>query len=108
MATLYEVQYWGRGAGLGTLYVGNGVVAGFDIFGGHYKGNYSEQGGRIRGTATLSMPEGGTLVTGQSIPAGQSVPVNFDWPDNLGGGQPLELQIMGQQVRVSFHKMIEF
>jgi hypothetical protein len=92
MASLYSVQYSGQtGTGAGAIYVGNGVIAGFDIFGGRYNGTYTEKAGRLIGTVTLSMPRGGQLVTGQQLPAGTSIQISADWPSDLGNGNALPL-----------------
>ena len=109
MAALYSVQYPGRaGLGSGAMYVGNGAMAGFDIYGGRYKASYREAGGRISATGTLSMPDGGRLVTGQDVPPKTNVRLAIDWPSDLGAGNALELKILGQLVRVAFYKMVEF
>jgi hypothetical protein len=93
---------------MGAMYVGSGTVAGFDIYGGRYKGTYTESGGRFRGTVTLSMPTGGQLVTGQQVPPGASIGITVDWPADLGGGAPLNVNVGGQNVQVNLQKMVEF
>jgi hypothetical protein len=55
---------------VGAMYVGNGVIAGFDIYGGRYKGTFTESNGRLYGTVNLTIPGGGSLVTGQQVPPG--------------------------------------
>ncbi len=108
MAALYGVSYAGQtGAGVGAMYVGNGVIAGFDIYGGRYKGSYTEDGGRLKGAVTLTIPGGGQLVTGQTVPAGTSIQISADWPIDLGNGQPLSLNVGGRPVQVIFNKMVD-
>lgn len=108
MASLYGVQYAGQtGTGVGAMYVGGGVIAGFDIYGGRYKGNYTEANGRLKGTVTLSMPNGGVLVTGQQVPAGTSMQISADWPLDLGNGKSLQLNVGGKPVQVNFTKMVD-
>lgn len=108
MAALFAVSYAGQvGSGVGAMYVGNGVIAGFDIYGGRYKGTYTEANGRIKGTVTLTQPGGGQLVTGQQIPPGASVQISADWPSDLGNGKPLQLNVGGQPVQVNFNKMVD-
>lgn len=87
MASLYYVKYVGEtGTGAGAMYVGNGVVAGFDISGGRYTGTYTEQWGRFRATVSFSMPGGGETVTGLRVPPGTSIPLSVDWPANFANG----------------------
>jgi len=106
MAALYSVQYAGKtGVGVGAMYFGDGIIAGFDMYGGRYKGKYTESGGRIKGTVALSMPDGGELVTGQQVPAGTSINIQADWPADLGNGRALHLTVSGQAVAVTFNKM---
>ena len=74
MAGLYSIQYSGQtGVGAGALYVGNGVIAGFDMYGGRYQGSYKDNGDYINGSMNLSLPGGGALVTGDQLPAGASI-----------------------------------
>jgi hypothetical protein len=90
------------------MYVGNGTIAGFDIYGGRYKGTYMEDSGRFKGSVMLSMPGGGQLVTGQQVPPGQSIPVTVDWPANFGNGQPLNVKVGDGIVQVNLTKMVDF
>lgn len=106
MAALYAVQYAGQtGVGVGAMYVGNGIIAGFDIYGGSYSGTYVESGGRLRGNVALSVPAGGALVTGQQVPAGTSIQILADWPADLGSGSALPLNVGGRPVQVIFRKI---
>jgi hypothetical protein len=107
MAELFAVQYAGKtGTGAGAMYIGNGQIAGFDIYGGRYKGTYTEATGRLQGKVQLSMPEGGSLVTGQQMPAGSKLDVTFDWPTNFAGHQQ-QLNVGGGTVNLILQKMVD-
>lgn len=106
MSAFYKMEYVGHtGLGIGALYVGRGVIIGADAGGGYYNGTYTDQGGRLKGNATLSMPKGGSLVTGQQVPAGGKIPLSVDWPSNFYDGKPQTVMVMGNAVRVVFEKV---
>ncbi len=107
MSALYAMRYLGQsGVGMGTLYIGKGVIVGVDVTNGRYSGTYTEEGGRMKATGTLSAPPGGaTLVTGDQLPAGQSVPLTADWPANFADGSAQEIMVMGRPVQVTFEKI---
>ncbi len=107
MSALYLIRFLGHsGIGLGTIYIGKGVILGVDVTNARYSGTYTEEGGRIKGTATLSAPPGGTiLVTGDPLPEGQSVPLTADWPANFADGSAQEIVVMGRPVQVTFEKV---
>lgn len=68
MSALYIMRYHGQqDQGMGAIYIGKGTIVGVDIGGGRYHGTFQDQGGRLRATVNLSMPQGGTLVTGQQL-----------------------------------------
>ena len=105
MSALYAMQYQGAGptannSGMGALFVGKGVISGVDVGGGRYAGTYTEANGRVRGTATLSFPSGGILVTGAQLPAGSQIPLSVDWPTDFANGKPHPISVLGQQVNV--------
>ncbi len=107
MSALYVMRYLGQtGVGMGTMYIGRGVILGVDVANGRYNGTYTEEGGRMKATATLSAPPGGAiLVTGAQLPAGQSIPLTADWPANFADGSAQEITVMGQPVQVTFEKV---
>lgn len=107
MSALYVMRYLGQtGVGMGTMYIGRGVILGVDVANGRYNGTYTEEGGRMKATATLSAPPGGAiLVTGAQLPAGQSIPLTADWPANFADGSAQEITVMGQPVQVTFEKI---
>lgn len=107
MSALYAMRYLGQsGVGMGAIFVGKGVIVGVDVTNGRYNGTYTEEGGRVTVTATLSAPEGGaTLVTGAPLPAGQTIPLTADWPANFADGSTQEIMIMDRPVQVTFEKI---
>ena len=108
MKALYAMQYAGHeGAGVGTLYVGDGVVLGVDIGNCRYNGTYIEEGGRLKGTATMSAPlsSEATLVTGAVLEPGQSISLAVDWPEDLDDGEPKTVYVAGREVLVVFEKV---
>ena len=108
MAGLYSIQYSGQtGVGAGALYVGNGVIAGFDTYGGRYQGTYKDNGDYIIGSINLSLPGGGALVTGDQLPAGASIQIAVEWPADLGNGAPMQLNVGERTVEVALVKMAD-
>ena len=87
------------------MYVGNGIVAGFDIYGGRFNGTYTDQAGRFRADIILLMPGGGRLVTGQEVPAGTKIPMSVDWPANFGNKTQQQIMVLGSPVMVLLQKM---
>jgi hypothetical protein len=106
MSALYVMQYVGQiGTGAGAVYIGKGVIVGVDAGGGRYKGTYTEAGGRMNGNATVLVPHGATMVTGQQLPPGTTLQLTIDWPANFANGQPQPISIAGRQVQVTFEKI---
>jgi hypothetical protein len=106
MASLYSLQY-SEDSVTGAMYVGNGVIAEFDVYGARYQGSHQDSGERLNGTVTLSMPGGGALVTGETLPAGASIEIIADWPADLGNGKPLQFKIGTRTVPVTLNKMVD-
>jgi hypothetical protein len=104
MSALYTMQYQGvAGFGGGVVYIGRGKILGMDITQAHYVGSYTEQGGHIRGTVTITAA--GALVAGQPIPTGGQVQATFDWPINFADGQYLPVAVGGKPVQVVLRKI---
>jgi|HubBroStandDraft_4_1064222.scaffolds.fasta_scaffold103275_3 hypothetical protein len=105
MSALYQMRYQGvAGNGHGAMYIGKGVVVGIDISGARYHGTYTLSGTTIDGTATLTS-SGGTLVTGQDLPAGGTVAITFSLPAGFDDGQYHPVMGGGRRVGVSFNKI---
>jgi hypothetical protein len=108
MSALYVMRYLGQsGIGMGAIYIGKGKIAGVDVANGRYLGSYTEENGRLKGQATLSLPTGGSLVTGQQLPPGASIRLAADWPLNFGNGQAQQLTVEGRPVQVTFEKIAD-
>lgn len=105
MSAFYIMRYVGGvSSGFGAIYIGRHTIVGADVGNGRYSGGYTEAGGRLRGTVTLTMPSGGTLVGGQQVAAGTSIPMEFDWPENFTSG-PQSILVQGKKVQVTFEKV---
>lgn len=106
MSAFYLMRFAGQlDRGEGAIYVGKGIVLGVDVGGLRYKGAYSDQGGRMKGSVTLTAPAGGgQLVTGQTMKPGQTVTLTIDWPSNFAGGQQ-QVSVNGRPVNVTFEKL---
>jgi hypothetical protein len=100
------MRYIGQtGAGAGAIYIGKNKIVGVDVANGRYDGTYTETNGRIKGTATMWLPNGGALVTGQQLPAGAKLQLSVDWPTNFANGQPQQISVNGRAVSVMFEKI---
>ena len=107
-AALLKMNYIGSsGVGFGTMYVGHGKIAGTDVGGGFYTGTYKLVNNRMVGTGNLSFPAGGTLVTGQMVPANSNIPVSVDWPADFDNGNPQQIAVLGNNVTVTFQKVAD-
>jgi hypothetical protein len=105
MSSFYIMRYQGQtGAAFGAIYIGRGIIIGVDAGNGRYRGTYTEASGRLRGSLTLTLPSGGSLVTGQTVPPGTAIPINFDWPVHFTDGSQ-QVSVQGQQVHVTFEKI---
>jgi hypothetical protein len=91
--------------GGGAVYIGSGKVSGIDVANIRYHGTYTEEGGRLKLSATLSAPTGATLVTGDQLPAGTKLQLSADWPSDFRDGQQLQIAVAGKLVTVSFEKI---
>jgi hypothetical protein len=108
MSSLYVMRYVGQtGLGFGVVGFGGGKILGIDVANARYQGSYSDAGGRLKGTVSLTAKQAATLVTGATLQPGQSVQMSFDWPADLGNGQPQAIMVAGRQVQVTFEKIGE-
>jgi hypothetical protein len=107
-AALYAMRFVGNaGFGIGAIYIGHGKVAGIDAGDVRYDGTFTEDNGRIKGQATMSMPNGGSLVNGQQLPPGTKIPLSVDWPANFADGKPHPIMVNGRPVQVTFEKVAD-
>jgi Thoeris protein ThsB, TIR-like domain len=106
MSAFYIMRYLGRtGTGFGAIYIGKGTIVGVDVQNGRYHGTFMEDGGRIKVIATLSLAEGGTLVTGAQVSPGTKLPLSADWPADFANGSPQQIMVQGSPVQVAFEKV---
>lgn len=105
MSALYQMRYQGiSGIGHGAIYIGKGTMVGVDVTGARYHGSYTDQGGNLSGNVTLTSA-GGSLVTGQPVPAGTKVPITFQLSGNFADGQFKTVNVGGKPVQVAFDKI---
>ena len=103
----YLVRYVGvaNAAGYGTLFFEGGKLWGNDLAGGRYDGSYQIIDGRLRGTASLKVPAGVTLVTGFQPEADMTVPISFELPITFADRGLHPVSVGDQTVRVSFERI---
>jgi len=103
MSALYAMRYRGAaGVGAGALYIGKGLIVGVDVNNGRYSGLYKVEGDRFRAEILLTMPTGGALVTGDDVAPGTAIPIVVDWPKDFANGQPQDIAVGGESVKVVF------
>lgn len=97
---LYEISYSGSsGVGSGTICVAEGRFAGFDVGGGNYVGDVDQVNGTGDFKGTLSFPQGGVLVSGQTVAAGSSMPISGRFALAGGQGGHFNVNVAGHEVR---------
>jgi hypothetical protein len=96
MSALYVIRVVaGPGRGFGAVYIGRKTILGVGMNAGgnaRYSGNYTESGGRIRGTMTLTLQNG------------TAIPLNFDWPEDVTSSSQ-SVTAQGQMVNITFQKI---
>lgn len=107
-SALYAITYSGSASfGGGAIFIGNGKIVGIDVGNMRYHGNYTIEGMRLKAKATMSAPTGGTLVTGQQLPAGTKLQLTADWPIDFANGAQQTIMVEGRPVQVVFEKLDE-
>ncbi len=95
-----------RGVGAGALALVEGKIAGLDVSGGQYVGSYREADGYIHGDNFMSLPYGGTLVTGVAVPAGLAPQrINFSVEGAKIEGEVIALNTSSGPVNVRLTKV---
>ncbi|MGN8097167.1 hypothetical protein ACTJK8_28370 [Methylobacterium sp. 22177] len=109
MGGFFRVEFQARtDQASGSLALANGKVAGLDVGGGIYRGSYVEEGGRARGTAILSFPDGGELVTGMRVPPGAEITIPFDIPvGNSTNIHGTSVNVAGRRVDVIWRRIAD-
>ena len=108
----YAMYYTGQqGSGMGLLAFKGGVVVGVDVVGGKFDGHYKfdESTGTVSGSIRMTVPANSALVTGQ---AARDQPYTVDMPvllpSDLGGGNPIRLDLPIGPLNIRFEKLREF
>ena len=107
MNDLYVMRYMGAtGSGHGVLYVGKGVVLGFDVGEIEYKGSYREKNGRIvaEGMMTATRDDS-VLVNGHPLLREEPLPFSAELPIDLDNGAAHQIFIAHLPVNVMFTKL---
>lgn len=108
MQGFYKMEYTGNvGQGAGALAFVNGHLAGIDVAGGVYDGQYqTTPDGVVTGYADLSFPQGGMLVTGAVVAAG-SPPMRIPFSIEGDGavGQVIRIQTPTGPVNLRLTKL---
>jgi hypothetical protein len=104
---IYLLHYTGQpgAAGFGLAFIGNGLISGSDLAGGHYEGNYQFDGTHLRGSVNLRVSAGTTLVTGVTANADTVIPISLVLPANFAALNPHTILVDGSPVQVSFQKI---
>ena len=106
MSALYGMKVvLAAGPGLGALYIGKGLVLGADVTGARYKATYTEQGGRVKFTGTMSIPPGATIFGGEKLAQGAEFPMSADLPKNFADGSVQQVTVAGRTVQATFEKI---
>lgn len=108
MEGIYVMYFTGSiGSGNGLLILKNGVIAGADAAGGVYDGSYTQEpGGTLNVHVRLTLPPGGTLVTGASTGANPMViDIPAKLPENFANGQAIALRTPTGPVNIIFKKL---
>ena len=108
----YAIYYTGKtSSGFGLLVFRSGIIAGADVAGIFYDGEYTfnQDKGVIEGTIKMTIPPGISLVTG--TPANEhpyvlEFPISL--PQDLSQQEPLRIETSEGPVNVNFKKIRAF
>jgi hypothetical protein len=103
----FRMDYVGHSSsGWGALAFVDGKIAGMDVAGGNYLGDYAcHSDGRITGEVLLTLPTGGVLVTGAIVPLGAPpIPISFEIEGEIEG-RNVRLETPTGPVEVIFRKI---
>jgi len=107
MDGFYAIYYTGvAGFGHAVLVLNSGAIAGADVTGSTYDGQYSvNNGGSVHAEIVLTIPAGTTLVTGQTLPSPFSQTIKVDLSPGFANGEPVPIQTPLGPVNGIFKKL---
>jgi hypothetical protein len=106
MSALYRMTYTGsHGEGFAVVYIGQGLILGMDQPGSRIHGTYTEDGGRLRGSMTLTGDTEGHTVGGQIMKAGQSAEMEVDWDHDFAAGRRQQITLLGEPLQIVLQKI---
>ncbi|WP_347138846.1 hypothetical protein [Paracoccus sp. SSK6] len=106
MQGFYALYYTGvAGFGHAVIVMKDGTIVGADATGGTYDGTYEAVGDNIDIRVDLTVPAGGTLVTGQSLAQSMTQSITATLPMHFGNGQPVAVRTPMGPVNVIFKKL---
>lgn len=107
MEGFYAVYYTGvAGFGHAVLVIKDGIVTGADVTGGVYDGTVKlGDPSRVSIEATLTVPAGTTLVTGQTFPSQYSQTIKAQLPKDFASGYTVPIETPLGPVNAIFKKL---
>ena len=87
------------------MYIGRGIVLGLDTGEGLARGTYREEGGRLKGSMTLTVRDDNVSPNGKVLKAGESTEIEIDLPPDFADGRTLQETIMGDTFDVVYTKL---
>lgn len=107
MEGIYAIYFTGiTGSGQGLLVLKGGIVAGADVTGGLYDGEYAQQDNIVKGSVKLTLPPGAMLVTGASAGTEpMEIDIPLELPADLGNSEPMLIKTSTGPVNVIFKRL---
>jgi hypothetical protein len=106
MSALYAMRYVGQmGLGMAAVYIGRGIILGFDGADGRYEGTFKIVNGRFLATLSLTFTQPWPLITGIVAKPGVPMSIAVDWPEDFANGEPRQVFFLGFPVTVMLEKM---
>ena len=108
----FSIAFTGSaGSGFGVVLLYDGLVAGADVAGASYDGEYRENptNHTLDFRITMRAPAGLTPVqTGVPLLTPLDLPITASFPDDLGAGHPMLLETKLGPVNIVFRKIRDF
>jgi hypothetical protein len=103
---IYLVTYNGASGDHGYAFISihDGKIAGSDMAGVVYSGDYQINNGRLLGKMIMTVPAGVMLITGHTSDKIAEIPVDINLSHNFHSGERQKINILGREVAVSFRK----